>query len=260
MKHIYKLSIVLLAVFTFVGCNVDDDDALNVLPQKSITASFDNQSDIIGVPDDATSYDLVISFSEPLPSYSTVEYSLDGGDTKTSSTSTGNNTLKIPVAFGANDNFIDVNLSDFIVVNASVRNFTTSISGNTSVRLMRKGYFAVKMTWEGGQDIDIDLDEMTSFWSWSGNTVDSSAGVTNEENVSGVLSDGNYALYITEFPQVIFSPFFTQPVDITFDITTSENSFSFTINPPIMGWNFWLTKSINSEGNASYAFFTEDPS
>ena len=42
--------------------------------------------------------------------------------------------------------------------------------------------------------------------------------------------------------------------------TTTSNSFSFTINPPIMGWNFWLTKSINSEGNASYAFFTEDPS
>ena len=64
MKHIYKLSIVLLAVFTFVGCNVDDDDAVSVLPQKLITASLANQGDIIGIPDNATSYDLVINFSE----------------------------------------------------------------------------------------------------------------------------------------------------------------------------------------------------
>jgi hypothetical protein len=70
MKHIYKLSIVLLAVFTFVGCNVDDDDAVSVLPMKELTASLAQQVDIIGVEDNATSYDLVINFSEDLPSYS----------------------------------------------------------------------------------------------------------------------------------------------------------------------------------------------
>ena len=43
MKHIYKFSIVLLAVFTFIGCNVDDDDAITVLPMKELTASFDKQ-------------------------------------------------------------------------------------------------------------------------------------------------------------------------------------------------------------------------
>ena len=79
MKHIYKFSIVLLAVFTFIGCNVDDDDAITVLPMKELTASFDKQVNVIAVADDATSYDLVIKFSEALPSYSTVEYSLDGG-------------------------------------------------------------------------------------------------------------------------------------------------------------------------------------
>ena len=41
MKHIYKLSVVLLAVFTFVGCNVDDDDAISVLPMKELTASLE---------------------------------------------------------------------------------------------------------------------------------------------------------------------------------------------------------------------------
>ena len=64
MKHIYKLSVVLLAVFTFVGCNVDDDDAISVLPMKELTASLEQQVDIIGVEDNATSYDLIIKFSE----------------------------------------------------------------------------------------------------------------------------------------------------------------------------------------------------
>ena len=40
MKHIYKFSIVLLTVFTFIGCNVDDDDAVTVLPMKELTASW----------------------------------------------------------------------------------------------------------------------------------------------------------------------------------------------------------------------------
>ena len=43
-----------------------------------------------------------------------------------SSASTGDNTLVIPIAFDASDNFHDVDLSDFIVVNAAARNFTTS--------------------------------------------------------------------------------------------------------------------------------------
>ena len=40
MKHLYKLNIILLTVFTFVGCNVDDDDAVTVLPQKADYSFF----------------------------------------------------------------------------------------------------------------------------------------------------------------------------------------------------------------------------
>jgi len=256
MKHIYKLSVVLLAVFTFVGCNVDDDDAISVLPMKELTASLEQQVDIIGVEDNATSYDLIIKFSEDLPSYSTIEYSLDGGATTISSASTGDDTLVISVAFDPADNFHDVVLSDFIVVNAAARNFTTSLTGKTSVRLMRRGFFSAKMTWEGNQDLDLDLDEMTSSWGWSGNTLDSSAGVTNEENVSDMLADGNYALWVFEWPTNTFS----NPVDITFDIVTAGGTFNFTINAEDFGWQLWFTKSTDSNGNVSYIMYTEDPS
>ena len=256
MKHIYKLSVVLLAVFTFVGCNVDDYYAISVLPMKELTASLEQQVDIIGVEDNATSYDLIIKFSEDLPSYSTIEYSLDGGATTSSSASTGDNTLVISVDFAPADNFHDVDLSDFIVVNAAARNYTTSLTGKTSVRLMRQGFFSAKMTWEGNQDLDLDLDEMTSSWGWSGNTLDSSAGITNEENVSDMLADGNYALWVFEWPQNTFS----NPVDINFDIVTAGGNFSFTINAQDFGWQLWLTKSTDASGNVSYTFYTEDPS
>ena len=121
MKHIYKFSIVLLTVFTFIGCNVDDDDSVTVLPMKELTASLSQQVDVIRIADDATSYDLVINFSEALPSYSTIEYSLDGGATTTSSASSGDNTLVIPIAFDEDKFYRDVVLSDFIVVNAAAR-------------------------------------------------------------------------------------------------------------------------------------------
>ena len=141
-------------------------------------------------------------------------------------------------------------------MNASARNFTTGISGNTSARIMRQGFFSAKMTWEGNQDLDLDLDEMTSSWGWSGNTLDSSAGITNEENVSDMLADGNYALWVFEWPQNTFS----NPVDINFDIVTAGGDFSFTINAQDFGWQLWLTKSTDSNGNVSYVMYTEDPS
>ena len=256
MKHIYKFSIILLAVFTFIGCNVDDDDAVTVLPMKELTASLSQQVEIIGVGDNATSYDLVISFSEPLPSYSTIEYSLDGGATMSSSTTTGDNSLVITIDFADTDNFHDINLSDFIVVNASARNFTTSISGKTSVRLMRQGYFSAKMTWGTNQDLDLDLDTMTSSWGWGGNTLDTSAGVTNEENVSATLEDGNYALWVYEWPTNSFS----EPVDLTFDIVTAGGNYNFTVNAEDFGWHIWCTKSTDGDGNVSYIMYTEDPS
>lgn len=256
MKHLYKLNIILLTVFTFIGCNVDDDDAITVLPVKELTASLVNQADIIGVSDDATSYDLVISFSEDLPSYATIEYSLDGGATTSSSASTGDNTLVITIPFDVDDNFHDVDLTNFIVVNAAARNYTTSLTGKTSARLMRQGVFIAKMTWEGNQDLDLDLDEMTSSWGWSGNTLDSSAGVTNVETVSGILADGNYALWVIEFPFGTFS----NPVDINFDIVTAGGNFSFAIDAQEAGWQLWLTKTTDGDGNVSYTMYTEDPS
>ncbi len=256
MKHIYKLSIVLLAVFTFIGCNVDDDDPVTVLPQKSLIASLDNQSNIIAIPDDATSYDLVINFSEGLPSYSTIEYSLDGGSKTTSAASTGDNSLTIPVAFGINENFHDIVISDFTVVNSSARRFLPSIDGNTTVRIMRQGFFSAKLTWEGNQDLDLLFGTMTNAWA-AGFLLDSSEGITNEENVSGsMLEDGNYGLVVYEWPNNTFS----QPVDLNFEIVTAGGTFNLTKYALDFGFHIWCTKSTDSSGNVSWIMYTEDPS
>ena len=253
MKHIYKFSIVLLAVFTFIGCNVDDDDAITVLPMKELTASLVNQGDIIGVADDATSYDLVISFSEPLPSYSSIEYSLDGGATTSSSASSGDDTLVISIPFDNNDNFHDINLSDFIVVNASARNFTTSISGKTSVRLMRRGYFTATISWaDYANDIDFGLQPMTSSWADTFDWVDTSLGFA-AESLEGQLDDGNYAIY---------AQFYTPATDVNVncDMVTAAGNFVLDVLAEENGNIIWFTKSTNTQGNVSYTFYTEDPS
>ena len=256
MKHIYKFSIVLLAVFTFVGCNVDDDDAITVLPMKELTASFDKQVNVIAIADNATSYDLVINFSEDLPSYSTVEYSLDGGATTTASASSGDNTLTISIPFDVTENSHSVSVSDFIVVNAAARRFAPNFTGNTSVQMVRQGYFSAKMTWEGGQDLDLILGGLDANW---GNpfAIDTSQGVTNEENVFGSqLVDANYGLFVYEWPTNTFS----QPVDITFDIVSAGGVFNFTVNAQDIGFHLWCTKSTDADGNVSWTMYTEDPS
>ena len=253
MKHIYKFSILLLAVFTFIGCNVDDDDAVTVLPMKELTASLVNQGDIIGVADDATSYDLVISFSEPLPSYSSIEYSLDGGATTSSSASAGDNTLVISIPFDFDDNFHDINLSDFIVVNASARRFTTSLTGNSSVRVMRQGYFTATISWaDYANDIDFGLQPMTSSWVDTYAWVDTSLGFA-AEFLEGELVDGNYAIY---------AAFYTTATDVNVncDMETAAGNFVLDILATENGNVVWFTKSTNTQGNVSYTFYTEDPS
>jgi len=256
MKHIYKFSIVLLAVFTFVGCNVDDDDAITVLPMKELTASFDKQVNVIAIADNATSYDLVINFSEDLPSYSTVEYSLDGGATTTASASSGDNTLTISIPFDVTENSHSVSVSDFIVVNAAARRFAPNFTGNTSVQMVRQGYFSAKMTWEGGQDLDLILGGLDANWG-DPSAIDVSQGVTNEENVVGSqLVDANYGLFVYEWPTNTFS----QPVDITFDIVSAGGVFNFTVNAQDIGFHLWCTKSTDADGNVSWTMYTEDPS
>ena len=251
MKHIYKFSIVLLTVFTFIGCNVDDDDSVTVLPMKELTASLSQQVDVIRIADDATSYDLVINFSEALPSYSTIEYSLDGGATTTSSASSGDNTLVIPIAFDEDKFYRDVVLSDFIVVNAAARRFSTSITGNSSLRIARQGtIFAapgsveITVTWsDSSKDLDIFLIEGNQ--DLGGALLDDSQGTTTTEQV--VLSadeEGVFSLYMYEWSSdypVEYDISFTFPggrVETFTDAKIQDDSFQFTLIKASLGAQF----------------------
>jgi hypothetical protein len=255
MKNIYKISFVLLSFFAFIGCNVDDDDQEMVLPTKSISASFEKQVQIIAIPDNASSYDLVINFSEELPSYSSVEYSIDGGASATVSASTGDSSVTIPITFALTDNFHDVDISDFIVVNSQARNFTSSIVGNTTVRVMRQGYFTATMTWATPEnDIDFGLQPMSSAWVDTYAWIDTSLGITNLEFLEGTLDDGNYA---------IAAAFYTSPTDVivNYSLQTASGDYSFDLLTSEDFANvLWFTKSSDTDGTVSYTFYTEDPS
>ena len=253
MKHIYKISIVLLSVFTFIGCNVDDDEAVSIIPEKSLTATLVDQRAVIAVPDDTSSYDLVINFSEALPSYATIEYSIDGSVTSASK-NTGDTSLTIPITFGLGENFHDVVISDFIVVNASERNFLPSILGNTTVRVIKQGFFVANITWgDASDDIDFGLQPMTAGWADTFAWIDTSLGVTNAEFLEGSeLPDGNYAIFVQ---------FFTGAADVTvtYAIQCAGGDFTFDLLTTQDGNRLWFTKSTDGDGNVSYNFFTEDP-
>lgn len=256
MKHIYKLSIILLSVFTFIGCNVDDDDQMSVLPLKDLSATFEFQKSVLGVGDNASSYDLVINFSEELPGYSTIEYSLDGGEKTLASASAGDNSVTISIPFEPSENFHEVEVSDFIVVNSLARRFTTSFNGITKVRMVRQGYFSATMTWEGNQDLDLLFGSMFPSWA-PGFLIDSSEGITNTEFVEGSgLEDGNYAMLVYEWPNNTF----TRPVDLTFEVVTAGGNFTLTKNAEDFGFHVWGTKTTDADGNVTWVMYTEDPS
>tara|TARA_R110001632_G_scaffold107700_1_gene217391 strand:- start:5481 stop:6230 length:750 start_codon:yes stop_codon:yes gene_type:complete len=248
MKHIYKLSIILLSVFTFIGCNVDDDDPITVRADKALTASLANQGAIVAIADDATTYDLVVNFSEALPSYATVAYSIDGNSTSISR-NTGESSLTISIPFATDENFHIVVLSEFIVVNSSARGFVTSIDGTTTVRIARQGYFTATMNWpSAANDLDLGLQPMTDAWADTFAWIDTSLGTTNQEFVEAEgLPNGNYALFIQHFTAAA-------EVDVVFTIENAAGSSIINVTTTGDGNVIWFTKS-----GTNYTFFTEDP-
>ncbi len=119
-KHIYKISLLALTIFAFVGCNVDDDDPAVINVITNIEASLVMQGDIIAIDDNASSYDLVINFSQALPSYSSIEYTVDGVAGSVTG-NTGDTSVTIPLDYGLGVNFHDVVLVGFYVVNIKRR-------------------------------------------------------------------------------------------------------------------------------------------
>lgn len=236
----------MLAVITFTGCGVDDDDPVMVEASRDVTASFADQSAIIGVPDNTETYDLVVNFSEILPSYSTIEYTLNGVLTSVNGNS-GASSVSISVPLGVDNDAAEVSLSNFIIVNADQRRVIPVIGGNTSATIIKENAVTATLRWDDTSiDLDFDLDIMTATWGWAFVTPDASSNGTNAETVSAVLPDGNYAFWIWDG---------TGNVPYTITVTTVQGiqTFSGVVNGN--SWNLWYTKS-----GSSYTFFEEDPS
>ena len=142
IKHIYKISLLALTIFAFVGCNVDNDDPVVVDIIRNIEATMAMQGDIIAIDDNASSYDLVINFSDALPSYGTIEYTIDGVAGSVSA-NTGDTSVSIPLDYGIGVNFHDVTLVGFYVVNAEARNVRPSIGGTTATRVVKQGFISI---------------------------------------------------------------------------------------------------------------------
>ena len=105
-------------------------------------------------------------------------------------------------------------------MNAAARRFTTSLSGNTSVRIMRQGYFTATMTWATPEnDIDFGLQPMNPGWVDTYDWIDTSLNFFPPEFLEGNLADGNYA---------IAAAFYTSPTDVivNYSLQTASGDYS----------------------------------
>ena len=253
MKYIYKIIPFAILTFALTGCNVDDDDPVRVAEKRSLEASLETQAEIIAIDDNLTSYELVVNFSEALPSYSSIEYTVDG-ELGSVSGNTGDTSVSIPLNFEVGVNFRDVSIVGFHVVNADARNILPSISGLTTIKVMKQGYIAITITWaDASNDIDFGLQPMLPTWESTFAWIDISLGATATEFLEGgSLADGNYAVY---------AQFYTAPADVevNYALITSGGNFSFDILTSENGNVLWFTKSTNASGAVSYTFYTENP-
>ena len=251
-KYIYKAAIITLAVFAFTSCQVDDDDPIVVVPKTSIEASFAVQGDIIAIDDNAGSYDLVINFSEALPDYGTIEYTVDGVTASVSGNS-GDTSVTIPLDFGFGINFHDVSLVGFYMVNADANNYSPSLDGITATRVVKQGFIQINISWaDAANDIDFGLQPMTATWADTFAWIDIAVGVTNLEVLEGsMLANGNYAIFVA---------FFTPATDVmvNYALQTAGGDFSFDLLTFQDGNILWFTKASVGE-TVTYTFFTEDP-
>lgn len=251
MKHIYKLSLLVLAVFTFTGCAIDDDDPV-VNNERDLVIGL-NRTGIIAVPDDTTVYQLGINFTDVIPELSRLFYTVDGVE-QTLTLNTGASTATIPITFAADENSHDVVLTGFTIINGAAQDINAVVSSSNSATIAKQGTFVATITWPGTSDLDVGLRVMTSTWADGGTWLDTSLGVTNTEILEGSpLADGNYAIFFQYFGAAA-------PEDVNISMLTALGVLTADITVTADGFALWITKSTDGDGNISYSILTEDPS
>lgn len=250
MKHIYKLSLLVLAVFSFTACSIDDDAP--VVDNQTTMVIGLNKTGNVAVPNTTTSYDLAVNFSKPIPDLSRLTYTLDGVE-KSVDFNTGDITGSIPVTFTDAEITHEVVLTSFEVINSSANNSAAIVGDANSARVSKEGAFQATMSWPSAvNDLDLGLQPMTAGWGDTFAWIDTSLGITNSEFVEGLLADGNYALFIQHFTAAT-------SVDVDFNLVTAAGPFSYTVNTTANGNVLWFTKTTNPDGTVSYVFYTTDP-
>ncbi|MBL4605768.1 MAG: hypothetical protein JKY02_08960 [Flavobacteriaceae bacterium] len=250
MKHIYKLSLLVLAVFSFTACAIDDDAPV-VDTQTSLVIGL-NQTGNVAVPNTTTSYDLTVNFSKPIPDLSRLFYTVDGVENSVDF-NTGAITGSLPLTFTAAEITHEVILTRFIVINSAANNSVSVVSDSNTARVSKEGAFQTLMSWpSAANDLDLGLQPMTAAWGDTFAWIDTSLGITNTEFVEGLLVDGNYALFIQHFTAA-------SSVDVQFDSLTAAGPFTHNVNTTADGNVLWFTKTTEADGSVSYVFYTQDP-
>ena len=248
MKNIFKLSLIpILTVMIFSSCAVDDDPEIIVSSKNVISASL-SPSNFQTIPQDATEYDLMINFSEALPDFARLSYTVDG-QANTLDVNSGMSSAAITLDYSTED-YHEVELTSFSLINAHADNNNPQIiETEKEARLLRENTGIASLTWDNDfYDLDLYIFEMNlDFTDWV-SFITGSAGTTNMENFSfsdaDILADTNYSIAIFDYwgdadgQLLMLNVIFPDGQIVEKEITVSEDQW----------YEVHFTKSVDDNG------------
>lgn len=160
MKYIYKLSFLLIStVLLFSSCAVNDDEAIIANTVTTVVAKTKSNLERVEVAE--TSYNAVISFSQPVTSLARLTYTLDGEEMFVDAPQ-GSSNVAISVDLSNADVFVrTLKLIDLKIINAGIDSVKPEISEEFNEMKIIKGVNTVVFTFTWGDDSDLDCGTIT---------------------------------------------------------------------------------------------------
>lgn len=192
MKYIYKISSLLICTILLLSsCAVDDDDAIVVKTMTGVIAKTEAKIKRIMVTD--TSYDAVISFSNPVTSLARLTYTLDGEEMSIDA-SQGSQDVTITVDMSDPDVHVrTIKLVDLKIINANIDSVKPDVSEEFNELKIIKGDNTVVFTFTWGDDSDLDCGTITKTPAVAGINLSTSTTSTTEVAVlPDNVADGEY--------------------------------------------------------------------
>ncbi|MGB1042691.1 MAG: hypothetical protein ACPGU6_04795 [Tenacibaculum sp.] len=187
----YIKTVALAVSLAFLGsCAVNDDEPIVANAAVKIVAKTEAKTKRIETTN--TSYDAVISFTNPVTSLSRLYYTLDGVE-NTIDALAGSQSVTIPVDMSDATVFVrTIKLTDFKIINAQTNNVKPEISQTLNEMKIIKGQNTVVFTFTWGDDSDLDCGTITRNPRLAGVNLAGTESSTEIAVLPDTVADGEY--------------------------------------------------------------------